>query len=431
MATIKLIVRGKSNPSPLHARFINGRDCDLSCVTGVLVNPDHWDNKKGNYRNTVQINLRNEKFVHLEKLKTHIVETYNEFYMSGHIIDNKWLTATILSFFNRPVKEIDGRVPNHLIYYIDYAEWWLEVVSPSWKTGKNKFLDKRAKDQYQSLLILWRRFSASKEDKFKIVEVDNRLLNEFAAFLQDDEGYAEKTVQRHIGRTKFFLTRARNMDLRVANDYTDRIFISKDEEVMDPVLSEEEIESVFNLNLSDRIMLDNIRDNAIIGLWTGLRISDFNHKLDTEHIDDDFIRIKTTKTGSWVIIPLHPQVKSILKKRGGALPIKYNDGYFNIHIKSICRMAGIKKVIYGKKYDGQQKRKSTGYYPKYKLISSHFCRRSFTTNLYGLIPDRDLTNLGGWTNMEMMLHYVKRNKTEIAQNLKNVWDKKYSTKNIR
>ena len=44
------------------------------------------------------------------------------------------------------------------------------------------------------------------------------------------------------------------------------------------------------------------------------------------------------------------------------------------------------KKTKGKLFDKITKRKVEGVYPKWKLITSHVCRRSFATNQYGILP---------------------------------------------
>jgi hypothetical protein len=41
---------------------------------------------------------------------------------------------------------------------------------------------------------------------------------------------------------------------------------------------------VFKLDLRHDDLLDNVRDNFIIGLWTGLRVSDFLTRLKLEDL---------------------------------------------------------------------------------------------------------------------------------------------------
>jgi integrase len=170
-------------------------------------------------------------------------------------------------------------------------------------------------------------------------------------------------------------------------------------------------------------MLDNIRDNFIIGLCTGLRVSDFNNNLNQTNITDGFIEIKTKKTGTAVAIPLHKYIVEILNKRNGNLPKKVNDVQFNESIKTICQDAEINERTHGVLFDAKTKRNKIDFYEKYKLVSSHICRRSFATNLFGKVPNYVIQAVGGWSTEKMMLHYIKKSNREQAEELKKYWEK--------
>jgi len=72
-----------------------------------------------------------------------------------------------------------------------------------------------------------------------------------------------------------------------------------------------------------------------------------------------------------------------------------------------------------------KKRGEVGMFKKFKLISSHTCRRSLCSNLYGKIPNHDLMKILGWADEKMMIHYVKKTRVENADVLKSYWNEKY------
>jgi integrase len=130
----------------------------------------------------------------------------------------------------------------------------------------------------------------------------------------------------------------------------------------------------------------------IIGLRTGLRISDFLRLKDI-NLKKGFIEIERAKTGERVVIPLHHQIQSILEKRNGALPNTISDQKFNLFIKEICQKVEINEMTKGAKMNSETKRKETGTFPKFELISSHTCRRSFASNLYGKSPNMTIMDI--------------------------------------
>ena len=175
--------------------------------------------------------------------------------------------------------------------------------------------------------------------------------------------------------------------------------------------------------------MDNIRDNFVVGLWSGLRISDFLTRLDILNIQDGFIKIKTKKTSTKVAIPIHSQVAAILKKRNGKLPSKISEQKFNDKIKIIAQLCDIDEEMIGGvvQVDDKTKvkRKVIGSYKKYELVTSHICRRSFATNLFGKIPNKVLIDICGWSNEEMLFNYNKTTNMESAIVLQKHWENQY------
>ncbi len=57
---------------------------------------------------------------------------------------------------------------------------------------------------------------------------------------------------------------------------------------------------------------------------------------------------------------------------------KFNDGH-----EIFCKQAEIdKEVLVVEQYMGRKPRLEKRFVPKYEVVSSHICRRSFATNLY-------------------------------------------------
>ena len=66
-------------------------------------------------------------------------------------------------------------------------------------------------------------------------------------------------------------------------------------------------------------------------------------------------------------------------------------------------------------------RKITGDFPKYELISSHTCRRSFATNLYGIIPTMTIMAITGHKSERTFLNYIKVTPAQHAKVLQEYW----------
>ena len=207
------------------------------------------------------------------------------------------------------------------------------------------------------------------------------------------------------------------------------------ETATDIYLTTAEIEKIFKYDFSDKPYLDNARDLLIIGLNTGLRISDFM-RLDLSHIKKDTIHIIAQKTGKIAEIPINKQIEFTLNKQGGALPHSISEQKFNEYLKEIGEKVGFTEMVTGGKTEcineaeatakGIKKvfRKVSGTFPKYELMTSHICRRSFATNLYGQIPTPVIMAITGHSTETQFLTYIKKTTAENAEVLRNFYKRK-------
>ena len=427
MATIKFLISGKKTPAEIKVRYLNGRKIDILCGAKLFVDPKNWDEKNQKIRNVISVPDRDKINSKLIELKLHIFNAANVDFIEGEILNRIWLEKTISKFFNRPSVDAKKAIEYHKIYLSDFASWWLKEKAPKYKVSADKYMDDTTIRHYTILNNLIKKYEG--KDKIKFSSIDDVLLDNFSEFLTSEK-YAEKTAKRMIGRFKFFCGRAEAENIIISQSYKNRVFVAKEKhDYKEPYFDEIEISKIYNLDLSKDATLDNVRDNLIIGLWTGLRVSDFNNKLKLDNFHDDFIEIETEKTKTFVSIPVHWMIREILKKRNGNLPEKISDPKFNKHIKSISKRLKFNQSMMGGVSTVDEKtgikRKVVKIYEKHELVTSHICRRSFATNNYGTVPNQTLMAICGWASEEQMLDYIKKTNREHAETLKKVWDNKY------
>jgi site-specific recombinase XerD len=431
MATIKFTVRGKKNPSPIYIRFAEGKNIDLHEKSGLYVNPIFWDQKKQQIRKVLEVANKDDINSNLRKLEIYLIDEFNQSFMTGQVINKQWLLQSIQKFFNRPKNEEKLQNLKHHIYFSDYAQHWIDNKAKKFKVAANKYMDETTIGHYQQVLDNFKDFEG--KNKVKLCDLSNLKLDEFSLYLSDTKSYSESTSKRKVGRVKFFCARAESDNLEVNKQYKERVFVKEQEiEYKQPYLNEDEINNIFKLKLEPNCPMDHVRDNLIIGLWTGLRVSDFLTRLNVSNIQDGFIKIKTMKTKTFVNIPIHSQVAFILNKRNGQLPNKISEQKFNDHIKTLTQIVGIDDLMIGgvMKVDEKTKvkRKVIDTYKKWELMTSHVGRRSFATNLFGKVSNKTICDVCGWSNEDMLFAYNKTTNMESANVLKDYWDKKYESK---
>jgi hypothetical protein len=288
----------------------------------LAIDPKSWDKKNKRIKPLATAPNSNALHISLQKLQIHVLEQYNLDYISGIAIDKNWLKKTIGNFFWKAGGEGEKQSA-HRIYLSKFIDWWLKTKLTSYKTHKGQPLDSRAVLQYEVILDNILDYEKENKTTIRIQDVDHDQMLKITDWLSNDKKYSDATIKRKINRIKFFIGRAEVENIKVHKGYKDRIVVKNEEETYKhPYLNEDEINRIFKLDLSHDPVLDNIRDNFIIGLWTGLRISDFLTRLSIKNFNGNFIEIKTKKTGFPVSIPIHPMVKAVLNKRNGQLQKK-------------------------------------------------------------------------------------------------------------
>lgn len=111
------------------------------------------------------------------------------------------------------------------------------------------------------------------------------------------------------------------------------------------------------------------------------------------------------------------------------MPTPINKLLFNKLIKEVCKAVGIDGPTEGAVMNVRTKRKEAGVFPKYMLVSSHTCRRSFATNLYLMnFPTLSIMKITGHTTESSFLSYIKVTPKEHAQKLLEHWEAYYRDK---
>lgn len=407
-------LKGTKLVKKLYIRLYHNK-LDLLVSTGQMYMSEQWDSESQTVFGSPEINES------LAKLKFDVLKGFNESFSKGQLIDKVWLEGVVKSSFSRPVSEVSLVSPVHTIYVSDFCEFWLNNHADKWKVSARSFMGSVLKSQYSKTADLLGEYERLTDNKWQLRTVSNEDLNSFVEWMEV-ENYQTSTIKRNVSRLKFFLTRSTELGFETSKAYTQRIYFGSENEELESVyLNETEIQKVFDLDLSHDEELDNVRDNLIISVWTALRVSDLMTNLKIENIKDGIISVKTKKTGAFVKLPVHTQVRSVLSKRFGMLPRKINASDYNVKVKIVCQLAGIDNLVYGSLWNPETKRKEKGYYYKWQLISSHKGRASFVSNLKGKVSDDVLMSAGGWRTDKMMAHYSKISKKEHANTLKEYW----------
>ncbi|WP_229741320.1 tyrosine-type recombinase/integrase [Planktosalinus lacus] len=391
------------------------------CATGIWIKRTDWSQAKQSVKpkaNSTNKDLINAK---LRLLETTIADKWLNDNLKNVQISKDWLRNIVGS--NLGTANVKDK---RKIFFSDWVESYVDDTETHIYKGKS--LSDRTVQKHKTTLAKLHAFENYSKTKYRFENIDLKFYRAFLEYCRSEEKLLNNTIGKYIADIKKWCKLIDLEGLPINQQYKHSEFMTVSNKTKDTYLSEEEINKVFNHDFSKSTRLDNARDLFIIGLRTGLRISDFL-RLKQINLKDGYIEIETMKTGEPVVIPLHHQIKSILEKRGGQLPYSISDQKFNLYVKEVCETAGINELIEGSKKvkleeEGKTKvryRKVIGNYPKHDLISSHTCRRSFASNLYGKLPNMVIMAITSHKTESQFLKYIKITNTEHAETLKKHW----------
>lgn len=243
---------------------------------------------------------------------------------------------------------------------------------------------------------------------------------DFMDFYIHERGANNNTFGKMVKTLKTFLNAATQQGFNINLDFKDKRFKVYQEEVSHIYLNEEEIKRILDLDLSNDIKRQTVRDLFVIGCYTGLRFGDFK-QINEKNIYDNRLRIKTQKTGKYVVIPFHPIVKQVVSGYDGKIPKSFCNMIINRELKEIGKLAGFYESIIQVRTHGIERKETV--YEKWQLISSHCARRSFATNLFKQgFPSINIMKITGHKSEKTFMRYIKITEDEVAGMLEDHWN---------
>lgn len=415
MAGIKFKAIGTSSYVNLNVRFYHNK-IDVSTKSNIFIKFSDWSNKTGKPKQNVCIDVKNEIENQTSELSLLIMKQFRIDYPKGIEINRQWIINLVDAFHNKPKDDKDES-----IYFTNFIDNFIENSKTRINPVSGKIISSRTIQNYSTTLKRLKEYETKFNIRLRTSEVNLQFHQQFVNYLKVDLKYSNTVIEKYLSQIKGFVKEAKLKGYETSLDIESKNFTFKREDTFDTYLSKEEINNIFNLDLSKNPEYEDTRDMLIFGVWTGLRVSDLE-RVSELNISENRIKILSTeKTNQPVEIPIHDQVKFILNKRKNKLP-KITSQLFNLHIKKICKLAKIDQQMMGSIKDPETNRKKKDFYPKYKLISSHSCRRSFVSNHYGKIDDKTIMAITTHKSHTQFMKYVKTSLSEHAKKLDDFWN---------
>ncbi|WP_158211885.1 tyrosine-type recombinase/integrase [Robiginitalea sediminis] len=393
MAKIKCRLKTNATNASIFLQLSMGRGKVYERKTGWNIDSRAWSKETGYPKQ----NLAEHKKLaqDIKGLELAIYKEINKAETKGDIIDGNWLSDCIDVFFGR---KSEKGYSESVIFWIDHI---LENAELRRNSKGGLGLSKSRIQQYKQLKDKFAEFQGNKSIRIK--EIDQALGQEFFRFLYKTKNYSESYSLKILENLKSVCYEA-GMYVEVSPQLR-KIKSGKVKSKFIVYLSPEELKKIADAPIMSPHLI-NARKWLILGCWVGQRGSDLL-KMTEDSIKEEkgfkYFQIIQGKTGKRIQVPLLPEAQRIIET---GFPHRIAIQNLNNYIKEVGKIAGIDQSIKGSKKDPATNRKVEGTYPKYELLGTHVCRRSFCTNLYGELPTPVIMQASGHSTEKVFLGYI-------------------------
>ncbi|WP_237274839.1 tyrosine-type recombinase/integrase [Tenacibaculum ovolyticum] len=261
-------------------------------------------------------------------------------------------------------------------------------------------------DRYGYNKDLLKSFSDHTKYKLRFKTINKEFYNKFIKYCVEVKRHSANTLSRNIGLLKTFLYWSIQNKFTYFDEFKDFKNIKRfaTDEV---ALTKEQIDEVFNFDLTNNNRLRKVRDLFIFGASTSLRFENFIN-VNKRDIYDGFINVIDVKDKSKTLsIPINHYSKTILEKYDYVLPVISNQN-FNKYIKELFKLIGYNEIIKKTMKYGNEIVETESFL--YERISSHTARRSFITIMKNnSVPDKIIMSYTGHKSLEVFNNYYRPN----------------------
>lgn len=401
--------------------FVSIKGTQYRKSTGISIEPRFWNKEKEVVRDVKDFPTATKVNKRLREIKAMVEAISAEVQATPTLPDQD-------QFWNKVFSQLDGVLPRQKIYFTDYMQEFIERRRMTVAANTTK--------QYITALNRLKDFEKYSHKRLGFIDI-NLAFYERLKRWHLGNGFNLNSLAAIVKSIKVVYRDAREVDeLHDLHETEKRGFTSSNYVASTIYLSTEELQRIAEVEITEETLLSTFpelvtgdnsqrpnarrkaealrasRNKFLLGAYTALRVSDFNHLRDV-HISGDYFRIKTQKTGAVVVIPIHPVIRKMLNE-GFDISQPIADQKLNKHIKYVARLAGITQLVEGTKLIGH--RAVVGWYPKCDLITTHTARRSAATNMYKAgIPSISIMRITGHTTERSFMKYIKISAEENAE----------------
>lgn len=355
----------ESKPQSVFALYYVGRKA-AKFYSGISIHPKNWNPKrqrvKSSSRNAAIFNSR------LDQVETDILSAVRDL-ENAHVPLNP---ERVRSRYNELTQKNSER--RDLGFFDVYDEWLQQAQNV--RTASTITV-------YRSTRKHLENYAKARGAQITFDRMDREFMNSFIEYLLRIANLQNSTLWKVIKTWKTF------MNWSLEQGYTqDRFFESitkaslaksgfKAHETAMIRLTEEELQAIAELDLTDVPALDNARNLFVLQCSLGVRFGDLQKIVaaPTDYVSGNTIRLITQKNRKKITIPLLGVARHILEHSSELHSISNQKS--NAFIKEVARRAGITDSVIVTTFQGVERTDSV--LSKYEAVTTHTAKRTFVT----------------------------------------------------
>jgi integrase len=378
----------------------------LKMSSGESIEPKNWNPDKNRARESRSFTQGGELNSRLDFLENTVLTTFRRLKNDEVFPTPAQLKEEVLKITNKEKHAVIGN-PNRVGFFQFIEQLIEDSKSGDRLTPSGKQYSIYTIKSYVNTLNNSKDYQKSRKQNIDFEIINMEFYNKWVTWMYR-KNKSKNTVGKHVKNLKVFMQEAFDKKITKNDEFKDKRFKVLEEDSEEIYLTNDELDRILGLDLSDQSELDLARDNFLLDCYIGLRIADYKNLRENHIITIEgtkMIKIRLQKTGNIAVIPLNKKALKILEKRNYDFST-YPEYKINKLIKEVGKLAGIdepfiKNITLGGKVVEQE-------YKKYEKITNHTARRSFATNLYlEGVPTLDIMQMTGHTTEKAFLKYIR------------------------
>ena len=406
MASVNFYLKDPNGEESLILLFIREKKSTVKLKTGQRIPPAYWNADKQRAKKSRSYPTYPELNVYLNKL----AEDAARYLLAERTTD----TPARLANVKRKLLEGQGFEDATATKKETFFDVYDEFVAVA---GTQR--SERTVKKYHTLKQQLLDFQRQKRVRITFDNVDIKFFDKLTAYYYNDLKFVNNTYGKYVSTLKTFLNWATDRGYNQRLDYRKFKVLKEDADIV--VLTANELQRLYELDLSQNLRLERIRDTFCLGCYTGLRFSDLE-QLRAEHVRGNTLLIKTYKTRDTIQVPLRPEARQIVMKylkEPDFVPTITNQKT-NEYLKELCQLADIDDATTVSRYQGAHRIEFSK--PKYEFITTHCARRTFVTlSLEAGVRPELVMAVTGHKSYKTFKKYIKITDKVVENEFQRVW----------